>query len=772
MRRLALGLLIGCLSALFLTTLPLKGWSIFFLLLGLSGFAYSLIQTRLQSFLIIFSTALIGFGYSAFSAHHLLDQRIPSSWEGQDIEVVGQVIDLPAFDGRSTRFVLDVYTAKPVNTKLPTHQLGRIKLTGYQTKTLAVQAGEVWQLRIRAKRPTGFINQHGFDYERWLATERISATGYVRDSHFNQRLDTASIFNIDAIRARIKEALAHTLPDSSVLGLLQGLAIADQEHINTEQWELLRNTGTIHLLAISGLHIAMVAWLGFVPVWLIGWLYPSLWERIPAQVLAGVLGAVFATGYSLLAGFNIPTQRTLIMILVVVWLLTRRTRLPWSRILATALSAVLLFDPLAPLTTGFWLSFGAVTLLVLLAQREAQPSRWLWLRLQIGIALCMIPLTAGFFGMVSWVSPLANLIAVPLVTVLVVPLLLVGLLLYPLGWSIGVYLWLMAEIAVQYLMQLLEYLSALPWAAQFLSAAPWYWLAGAGVGVLLLIMPRGMVGRGLGLILIIPLFSYQPPRPDWGEFRLSVLDVGQGSAQVIQTQHHILVVDTGARLDEFDLGKLVVVPWLQAQGVQHLDKLLITHADNDHSGGAEAVLAVYPKAVLQTNALELFPHHPAESCYMGANWVWEGVRFEVLSPEPDDTATGNNDLSCVLKVSNAHHSVLLAADAEGLAEQRMLRRWGKGLGSEVLVVGHHGSKSSSSAEFLQAVQPKLALISSGYRNRYQHPHAEVLKRLEERGIVYFNTAGGGELRVSVPNGAVPLVVWEERERQRVWWRRD
>ncbi|WP_020561179.1 DNA internalization-related competence protein ComEC/Rec2 [Thiofilum flexile] len=777
MRRLAFGLLLGCLSALLLPTLPLKGWSIVCVVLGCLGVIYSLILSRFQPLFLILSTACIGWGYSTVSAHHLLEQRIPNSWEGQDITVTGQVIDLPSFDGQNTRFTFAVQSAKPIDPKLPAHDLGRIKLTWYQTKALAVQAGEVWQLRIRAKRPTGFINQHGFDYERWLVTERISATGYVRDSDFNQRLTAPSLVNIDALRARIKAALAQVLPDSKVLGLLQGLAIADQDAISTAQWDLLRNTGTIHLLAISGLHIAMVAGLGWVLVWLIGWVYPKLWERIPAQIVASLVGAVFATGYSLLAGFNIPTQRTLIMIVVVVWLLTRRTRWPWSMMLAAALMAVLLFDPLAPLTVGFWLSFGAVTLLVLLAQRESSrpelKEHWIivWLKLQLGIALCMLPLTAGFFGMVSWVSPLANLIAVPVVTMLVVPLLLLGLLINPLWSDASVYLWLMAEVALQYLMQGLEYLSTLPYAVQFLAVVPWYGLASAGAGVLLLIMPRGMVGRWLGVILLLPLFTYQPERPAWGEVRLSVLDVGQGAAQVIQTQSHTMVVDAGARLDEFDLGKVVVLPWLQAQGIQYLDKLLITHADNDHSGGAAALLTAYPETLVQTNAAELFPRRVLESCFMGHSWQWDGVKFEVLSPAAQDTAAKDNDLSCVLRISNEYHSILLAADAEKAAEQHLLERFGATLNSEILVLGHHGSKSSTSAEFLTAVQPQIALISSGYRNRYQHPHPSVLMRLKERGIPYFNTASGGELHLSLPNRESRVRVIQEREEQKAWWRR-
>lgn len=773
MRRLAFGLLLGCLSALFLSTLPNNGWSTLILIIGLSTFVLSLLTPQLQALLLLTSTFLLGFGYSILVANQLLAQRIPTSWEGQDIEVVGQVVDLPSFDNVGTRFTFKVTSSHPVNATLPSHQLGLIKLTWYQTKTPLVQAGEIWQLKIRAKRPSGFINQHGFDYERWLATERITATGYVRESSANQRLEEASPLNIDSIRAKIRKALASTFPDSKVLGLMQGLAIADQDQISTEQWEVFRNTGTIHLLAISGLHIAMVAWLGLVPVWLIGWVYPRFFESIPKQVLTGIAGSIFAIGYSLLAGFNIPTQRTLIMILVVVWLLTRRERLQWSMILAVALVAVLLFDPLAPLTTGFWLSFGAVTLLVLLAQREGSTHKWLlWLKLQIGISLCMIPLTASFFGMVSWVSPIANFIAIPVLTGLVVPLILLGLVLHPLMSSVSTFLWLMAEVALQYLVQVLDYLSQLPFAIQTLSAIPFYWLISAGVGVLLLIMPRGMVGRWLGLVLIIPLFTYQPERPAWGEFQLRVLDVGQGAAQIIQTQQHTLVVDAGARMEDFDLGKLVVVPALQALGVKHLDKLLITHADNDHSGGAESILIAYPASTLQTNAIELFPNRKAEPCYIGTRWQWDGVQFEVLSPALNDEAKGNNELSCVLRVSNQYYSVLLAADAEKGAEKRMIERFGTKLNSKVLVLGHHGSKTSSSTEFLQAVQPHIALISSGYRNRYQHPHQEVLKRLEQLDIEYFNTASGGELRVSFPNEReVPLQVIQEREEQKVWWRR-
>lgn len=708
------------------------------------------------------SAFVLGATYAIWVASGVLAERLPVAWEGNDQLLSGVIADIPEYADDGLRFLFAVDT--------PQYR-GHLRVAWYADDVPMMQAGERWQLLIRGKRPNGFQNAGGFDYEKWLFAQHIGGSGYVRKSAQNQRLAAAPWYSVNALRQHLQARISAALPNSSVTGLVQGLAIAYTATITQEQWAILRDTGTIHLLAISGLHITMVAGLGIVPVWLLWRLFPLLALYIPLRIAAAVMGGLLATGYALLAGFNIPTQRTLIMLLVLMAGLVWRRQIPFSVTLSVALLLVVVLDPLASLSVGFWLSFLTVSLLVWLGMRRWQVGKASAISLQLLLSLGIMPLTAGFFGMVSLSAPLANLLAIPLVTFVVTPLVLVGIALS--GWhSAAAWVWQLAGLLLEGLMQVLQWLAALPLSALHLPLIPWYWLGLAVCGFLLLVAPRGVPSRWLGIVLILPAATLQPDKPAAGAFRVTVLDVGQGLATVVQTARHTLVFDSGPKAAEsFDTGQLVVLPWLYGAGIRHIDRLMISHADNDHSGGAKALLTALPVKQVWTNVPDLFADYNPVLCRAGQQWEWDGVIFTVLHPSENFSDKRENNYSCVLKVANTAHSTLLTADIERVAEHWLLKQ-AAGLRAEVLLVPHHGSQSSSSPAFIDAVAPRLAIMTNGYRNRFNHPHPSVTERYTARDIKLLSSANSGELRLDFPASALPLTLREWRKAQPHIWLRE
>lgn len=716
--------------------------------------------------LIPFTGFAGGAFYALLTAVSVQNNQLPQVLEGQDIMLVGTVADVPERREDGQRFLFDAYYAS--QSAQPVFQ-GRLRLAWYEQDAPLLRAGERWQLQVRGKRPNGFMNRNGFDYEKWLFAQRIGGSAYVRKSPQNQRLQEAPWWSVNALRQRLQENIASALPDSAVSGLVQGLAIACTDEVAQQQWDVLRKTGTIHLLAISGLHIGMVAALGILPVWLVWRCFPRLYLWVPRRIAAGIAGGVLATGYALLAGFNIPTQRTLVMLLVVLAGLVMRRRIPFSVIFSLAVLLVLLLDPLAPLAVGFWLSFLTVALLVFLGGRRYRHGKGMAVRMQLLLSLGIIPLTAGFFGMVSLVSPLANLLAIPLVTFLVTPLVLLGIVLSGF-WSLGaVWVWSAAAWLLEGLMRVLGWLADGPLSAVYMPLLPWQWLWIAGAGFLLLWLPRGMPGRWLGALCLLPLVLYVPASPLPGAFRLTVLDVGQGLASVVQTAGHTLVFDTGPKVsDSFDTGELVVLPWLRGQGIRQLDSLMVSHADNDHSGGAGAILAAMPVDNILVGQADTLSGYAVTLCERGQSWQWDGVSFTVLHPDKDYVDVKDNNHSCVLKVNNGSNSILLTADIERPAEQYLIRS-GADLHADVLIVPHHGSKSSSSAAFVDAVSPSIAITTTGYRNRFHHPNPAVVRRYAARHIKLMDTLASGELSIDFSDKKNQIIIYQWRREYGHFW---
>jgi competence protein ComEC len=774
MRRTALGFLIGVAGLQQLAELPTAAvwwWGAVLLLPVMTRFA------RLR-----FPLAMVaGFLWAAFVAQTLLDGALDPRLEGQDVLVTGIIASLPERRDRGVRFQLapERLHWQGIEQAVP----GRLLLNWYGAAPL-LRVGERWQLQVRLKRPHGFMNPGGFDYEAWLFRQGIRAKGYVRTPKGvpapNRRLAATDTYPVERLRQTLRERLNATLSTQPLRGILIALAIGDRQQITSRHWEVLTRTGTSHLVAISGLHVGLVAGFAFFAVrrlWRLSARAVLWWPAAKAGALAGLLAAVV---YAMLAGFSVPTQRALIMIAVVMLATILQYRTRPSNLLALALLLVLILDPMAVLAAGFWLSFGAVAVILYgMSGRLGGGSRWRrwwwqWGRVQWLVALGLLPLLVLLFGQASLVAPLANLAAVPWVSLLTVPLTLAGTLVLWLWPGLGEVLLGLAGWSVEILWWWLEALGDWRFAHWRLPSSPVWAVVAAVVGVVWLLAPQGLPARWVGGIWLLPLVLVRPDGIPLGEAHFALLDVGQGLAAVVRTQEHVLVFDAGPRFASgFNSGEAVVAPYLHAYGARHIDLLMVSHADNDHRGGVEGLVAQVPVQRIVSSAPERLAPLSAGPCRAGMRWEWDGVQFEILHPDATMPRSGRqaNNRSCVLRVQAGGGSVLLSGDIEQAAEQVLVAR-GAALAADVLVVPHHGSRTSSSEAFLTAVAPRFALFPVGYRNRYGFPKPDVVARYRRREVGLFDTAHHGaiEIRLGGEDGIGRIETYRQRA-ARYWHHR-
>jgi len=763
--------------------LPVLEWywllapAIFAALVPLEPRAVSLRVTRGLAACLL--AAVCGFGWAAWCAQDRLADELPTAWEGRDIAVVGVVAGLPQPYERSVRFDFDVERVLTPDARVPSH----IALSWWssarddETAELPrLHAGERWRFTVRLRRPHGTVNPNGFDYEAFLLERDIRATGYVREKEERQRvadLVPSPGYLIERARERLRGRILDALPGAPYAGVLAALAIGDQRAIPPQQWQVFTRTGVNHLMSISGLHVTMISGLVFAVV-------SVLWRRserltlwLPARKAAVVAGFAAALAYAMLAGFEVPAQRTVYMIAVVAVALWSSAIIPVSAMLAAALLVVLLIDPWAVNAAGFWLSFGAVAVIFYVtAGRIAQPN-WAiaWLRIQWAITLGLVPLTIALFQQVSIVSPLANAVAIPAVSLLVVPLTLAGMLL-PFDFVLK-----LAHLVMSWCGAFLEWLNALPSAVWQQHAPPAWAVVAAMIGALWMLLPRGFPARWIGIFGFFPLFLAVPPALPDGTLRITVLDVGQGLAVVVQTSHHALLFDTGPSFGpgyDSDSGNRIIVPFLRAAGIRALDAMVVSHKDNDHSGGAASVLQAVPVAEVSTS---IPPDHPAVArashigrCETGQQWEWDGVRFAMLHPSAADYAAvklKENDRGCVLRISALNAAVLLPADIEAKSEREILEQYGTKIGSDVLVVPHHGSRTSSTPPFITAVHPRIAIFTVGYRNRFGHPKEEIVQRYAQAGSRTYRSDRDGAVIVDITASGLAARSW--RAAYRRYW---
>lgn len=669
----------------------------------------------------------------------------PAAHTRADLELVGVVESVPVANDFATRFLFRVEAARRAGVDVGFD--GRVRLSWYR-QVPSLEPGQRWRLTARLKPPHGFANPGGFDYERWLFTQGVDATGYVRAKEPTELIATQRwLYWVDRMRQLVGDHIDGLLRDRAA-GLVRALVIGDRSGLGDAEWEVLTRTGTNHLIAISGLHVGMVATFAF---FLIRWLVTRS-VRLCLQVSAprvAALGA-FATAflYSGLAGFAISTQRALIMIAVVLGaLIAGRTMRPASA-LALALIGVLLVDPRAVLSFGFWLSFGAVAALIYaFAFRLPDKGLWnRWGRAQVVVAIGLLPVLLYLFGRMSWIAPVINLVAVPVFSLALLPALLVSLVISLVAGFDQPLLFVAAFLAGAF--DLLARAAEWDLAAMTMAARPtWVWIASIG-GVLLLLAPRAVPGRWLGWVLMMPLVTVRPPALPSGTADFTLLDVGQGLAAVVRTRGHVLVFDTGPNFPSgFNTGSAVVLPYLRHEGIERIDMLVLSHADNDHAGGYVGLAGRIPIGRVLSGEPDEIDTDRAGLCRAGESWRWDGVWFSFLHPERS-TEDGNNS-SCVLRVDTEGASLLITGDIEAPIEARLVGSAPSALSADILVAGHHGSATSSTRAFLEAVSPRVVLYSAGFANRYGFPAEVVRERVDALGIDAHNTAETGAMRFTL-----------------------
>jgi len=744
--------------------------------------------------LVSIGAGSLGFGYATWRAQERLDDALPPEWEGIDIAVVGIVDDLPQTSPRSSRFALAVERSETPRAVVPGHLslawYAQVRKDGTIDDVPDVAAGQRWRLVVRLKRPHGSVNPHGFDVEAWMLESGLRATGYVRTDARNARLDPFAARLSDYVqlaRERVRARIVGALGDARYAGVIVALTIGEQRAIPETQWRVFNRTGIGHLISISGLHVTVFASIAGGLALAVARRSVALTTRVPGRRVAAGVGIAFAVVYVLLAGAQVPAVRTMLMLAVAaIGIIVARPGSA-SVVWLWALAAVLVWDPWAGLTPGFWLSFGAVGILLYagVGRLASPPPASLIARTlrtlraaghaQAVVTIALVPGTLALFQQVSLVSPIANAFAIPVVTFAVVPLALTAIVV-PIDL-----LWKAAHAVFALLMIPLEWLAALPDAAWQQHAPADWTIVVALAGVMLLAAPRGVPGRLLGAIALLPLFVVRPVPPAPGTFRMTVLDVGQGLAVAVETHRHALLYDTGPRYtDDADAGGRIVAPYLRASGIGRLSGLIVTHQDIDHSGGALSIMQVVPvdwlASSLPAEHAIVLRHRAdggaARRCEAGQHWTWDGVRFEVLQPEPDDYAIPRlkpNDLSCVVRIESDHGSALLTGDLEARGELELVRRDADALRSDVLVVPHHGSRTSSTPAFIAAVAPRIAVFTPGYRNRFGHPRPDIVARYTSAGISTYRTDYDGALTfVFAPQ--TPVTPRAERDHDRRYWR--
>ena len=779
-------------------------WLLFAGALLVGGFSRWRRLSKLSSTLRLICGVLLGVLWASLFALQYLKQELPKEWEGRDLTLVGTIDSLPYRFERGVRFNFAVERALDGEAEV----LGippKIALSWYagfgaesSQSVPDIKPGERWQLTVRLKRPHGDANPYGFDYEAWLLEQNVRATGYVRPDdkslYKNRRIDlfVSSLGNlVERSRGWLRERILAAVPDKPYAGVMVALVVGDQRAIKQSDWAVFNRTGVGHLFSISGLHITMIA--GMAAALMFGLWRRSFFTRaqlpllLPAQKAAALAGVSVALLYVLLAGFGVPAQRTLYMLSVVALALWFGRIASISHVLFMALGVVLLLDPWAVLWPGFWLSFGAVAIILYASVGRAtqhqhhelsRPQRWrnalkTATRTQYAVTLGLVPMTMLLFGQVSLLSPIANAVAIPLVSLIVTPLALLGSVLPA---PLSVWVLTCAHWIVEWLAFVLGWMSSFPLAV-WTAPMPSVWIfIFALVGTLWMLAPRGWPVRWLGIVCWLPLMLNLPVSPRQGEMWVTTFDVGQGSAVLIETQQHRLLYDTGpAYSPESDGGNRVIMPYLKGRGINALDTMLVTHNDNDHSGGAMSILKeVRIDSVSSSMTGENLIVQDAavyRRCEAGQRWNWDGVQFEILHPTAgsyDSQKWKPNDRSCVLKVTAGKHSMLLAGDIGWVQEDELIGSQGAKLQSTVLLVPHHGGATSSSLPFLLAVKPEIALFQVGYRNRYNHPRPDIFERYGSLGIKRLRTDESGAITLQFGE---TLELSEFRKSDARYWKR-
>ncbi len=760
MIKTAIALITGSVAAFYSSELPDRFWISYLPVLLLLAF----LNCKFRFPILLISAYL----WACLNIQHALDVRLASDFDNQILQVEGVIVDLPEQRSRSIRFLFKPDFIEGYPYPLP----DMIRLSWYRSDA-KINAGERWRLQVKLKSPNGYQNPGGFDYERWLFVKRIGATGYVKSSRLNRLIETPTPWNIDQWRSRIGKGIEQYCTDCSHAGLIKALTIGYRSDILLRHRQLLQDTGTAHLLAISGLHIGMISALFF---YLGRWFWQLGFYRLGFNRLQFSATLAFGAGliYAALAGFSLPTVRALIMLAVVFLALSFRSGINLVNSIAIAVVVILIFDPLAVGSSSFWLSISALLIIAFAQYLLAhQTSRWKQVMVvQLLFSVLLIPLSVVLFDQLNPASFLANIVAIPLVSLLIVPLGLFASMLAGLNLAFTKWFFIASNELLSLLLDYLELLvdSGLP--AYPSGNIPYVLLGLSSIGLLTILMPKGFPGKKPAVLLIALPFIWQRPELEFGDYQLTVLDVGMGTSAVIETRTHSLVYDFGpGNTHGFSAAQWVLKPYLQHQGINHPDLMIISHVDQDHSGGFISYLDNYDPARLISGT----PHEveqrfrlssPVRSCHLYPSWSWDGVGFEFISPPAASALESSNNRSCVLKVSGVHSS-LLSGDIEAKQEVRLLNTMPDKLKSSVLLAPHHGSTTSSTLSFLQKVAPQASVFTVGRNNRWGFPKAKVLEVYSAVGSQVYRTDQHGA--ITIRSSASDLKISSQRKiRSRLW----
>lgn len=754
-------LLAGCLLPLGLAQFPSSIWAL--------ASAALVLLCALSRTLRPLSWVLLGSLLMWQAAQGVLSSRLDPGLAGTDLRGRFRIVDFPTLSGATARLLV----TPDDRDDLP----ARMRLSWYDPIDVP-RLGECWSLELRLRRPRGFANPHGFDYEGWLFRTRIGATGYVRRAL--AKVDCDSDAPLARLRDRLDQRIAALLPPGDAAAALAAITVGARHRISRDQWDRYAVTGTSHLMAISGMHVGLAAAVAFVAFRLA---FGSSGDRNARDSAA--CAAVFCAGaYVVISGFAVPARRALGMLLLVWHAMQRRRRQAPLHVLGVVAAALAVADPLATLAPGYQLSFAAVAILIVTGAQYSPAAgavdglvgrTWLGARelprLQVALLFGLLPLTALHFGRISWLGPAVNLVAVPVFNLITVPTALLGLAMDgPLTFA-GNALLRFAWYSMNGVLALVRGAAALPGAdvaiaASGGAAAVTPWLALAWV-----LLPPGWPGRRVAWIAAAATVLHVAPAVPPGCADLRILDVGQGLAVIVRTHAHTLVYDAGPSFRTGgSTGQLVVRPYLQSLGIRRLDMLVVSHADADHAGGVSAVAAsVAIDAVLVGEPLKDLSAQQ-HACRAGQAWQWDEVRFTVLHPAAPALQDGNN-ASCVLEIRVGEQVALLTGDIERVAERALLRSGLLGR-ADLVVVPHHGSGSSSHPEFVDAVGASVAVVSAGFANQWSLPRADVVERWGASGARVLNTAIDGAIgyRLCRETGMISRG-YERRDRRRIWTER-
>ncbi len=666
--------------------------------------------------------------------------HLPTDSIAKNLEVVGTVDSIPKTTQLSTQFVFktDLIAQKKQNTLL--------SLSLYHP-TQVIQLGETWHFLVRLKPAYGLYNPTGFNYQQWLYVAGIRATGYVSGQAIC--LHEPSAWSLSAIRSQVLQDIHAAIQDPALRGVITALTLGTKVDLDQKTQLVFQNTGTSHLIVISGLHIGLIAgvfyWLGFQ----IARFSTRLSNCIAAPRIASVIGLLAATLYSFLAGFEVPTQRAFIMILALMLLDFFEIYWPlWLR-LFFAFCCVMSTQPLSIFSASFWLSFMAVASIACIFYRKNKNPAWIsWLKLQVSLFLALLPLTILYFEKLALSMMVANLIAVPWVSFLVVPVCFIAIITHFFSKTCAVFIFKMASFSVQPVYLYLNYLHHLPYLVWYHSVTKISLVFLAYFGLMIFYWQKKMKYRLGGLLLFLPLLLWHPAAIPKNTVQLTVLDVGQGLASVLQTSRHILIYDTGPKsFSGFDAGESVVVPYLRYYQLKKIDAMIISHGDNDHSGGAKSILSVFPSSSVLSSLPSIVAPLMAKRCYAGQHWRWDGVNFAILWPPKNQAYLGNNS-SCVLEVDNGASKIIFTGDIQAPVEKQLIDQSHLNPVT-VLIAPHHGSKTSSTLEFVRILHPKLVIFSTGFYNKFHFPAESVVERYTQIKSIQLNTAFTGAVTVKL-----------------------